>query len=247
MNSKLLFLSLIAMFAIQSASAGNPVMESALNADIRSADDKARDASRKPAETLAFFEVTPESRVLELMPGGGWYTKILGNYLKEKGALYVGIGANPERLKLADNQLEHVKIVAADVKLKPTELRGTYDGVVDSFGVNDLDVVLTFRNMHNLSESARLSINKAVFESLKPGGIYGIIDHTKRHMEAYSEERWRRVDPVQMIKEVQSVGFVFEDYSDLHARAADKLIYDSTHESIGRDSDRFTLKFRKPD
>jgi len=230
-----------------SLSIADTTISDALNASIRG-DDKERDVSRKPAETLAFFEVESSSSVLELMPGGGWYTKILGTYLKDSGKLYLAIGAREERLELEDNNLQHVRIIGQSIKFEPTEDPRIFGTDLDSidFGVSDLDTVLTFRNLHNLSEKARDVVNRAAFKSLKPGGVYGLIDHTKRHMQADSEELWRREDPVQIIKEVLAAGFIFEDYSDLHARPNDGLIYDSTHESIERDSDRFTLKFRKP-
>jgi len=242
----LLILALTSLLYSPLLLAENSLLDAALKSDIRSDEDKARDASRKPAETLAFFEVKPDSKVLELLPGAGWYTKILGTYLKQEGALFLAMGARPERLKLAENKLDHVTIIGEGFEFEPTEETGTFDVEAGELGEDGFDVVLTFRNVHNLSASARATVNDTMFDALKPGGVYGVIDHTKRHMEAYDEDLWRRVDPVQIIKEVQAAGFVFEDYSDLHARPDDKLIYDSTHESINRDSDRFTLKFRKP-
>lgn len=247
---KIIILSITALFLCLSnvaAYADQEALSKALASDIRSDKDKARDSSRKPAETLAFFEVNADSKVLELMPGGGWYTKILGNYLRDEGELYVAIGAREGRLGLKANNLEHVKIIGTDFELNNTGKRGIFDAKGSSFGVEGLDVALTFRNVHNLSEQGRAVINKAVYEALKPGGIYGIIDHTKRHMEADSDDLWRREDPVQIIKETLQQGFEFVDYSTIHARPDDKLIYDSTHSSIDRDSDRFTLKFRKPE
>jgi predicted methyltransferase len=65
-------------------------------------------------------------------------------------------------------------------------------------------------------------------------------------MEAFNAETWRRVDPVLIIKEMLDAGFEFVDYSDLHAIANDGLVHDTTHESLKTNSDRFTLKFRKP-
>ncbi|MBX2846971.1 MAG: hypothetical protein KTR16_01525 [Acidiferrobacterales bacterium] len=240
-------LFLIFFLSISASFANDSKLQSAIESDIRSGEDKARDTSRKPAETLEFFGVTETSNVLELIPGGGWYTKILGTYLKESGQLSVAIGADAERLQLEENDLEHVKIIGEDFELTSTDIhRGIRDVVGSSFGEEEFDLVLTFRNIHNLSEQGRAFVNTAVFNALKPGGVYGVIDHTKRHMESFDTERWRRVDPVQVIKEMLEIGFVFEDYSDLHARPNDGLIYDSTHESINRDSDRFTLKFRKP-
>ena len=222
-------------------------LEEVLTASIRG-DDVERDASRKPAETLAFFEVTNNSSVLELMPGSGWYTKILGNYLKESGKLYLAINVREDRLNLQENKLEHVGIIGKSADLvrtdDPTQLDAPAEEI--DFGVTDLDVALTFRNLHNMTEAARGAVNRSVFRALKPGGVFGMIDHTKRHMEVYDEERWRRMDPVQIIKEAVAAGFIFEDYSNLHSRPADELLYDSTDDSIEGDSDRFTLKFRKP-
>jgi len=131
---------------------------------------------------------------------------------------------------------------------KKTELPG-YIFHIDNVDleVENADLVLTFRNLHNLDVAARKAVNGAVYRALKPGGIYGIIDHTKRHMEPFTAETWRRVDPVMIIKEMLETGFEFLDYSDMHAIAADGLVYDTTHESIKTNSDRFTLKFRKPE
>ncbi len=107
-------------------------------------------------------------------------------------------------------------------------------------------MVLTFRNVHNISKSSRAELNKAVFDALKPGGIYGIIDHTRRHMAPITRETWRRADPVEIVKEALDAGFEFVGFSDLHYRPDDELRYDTTRPSIDRFSDRFTLKLRKP-
>jgi predicted methyltransferase len=85
-----------------------------------------------------------------------------------------------------------------------------------------------------------------VFDSLKPGGIYGVVDHTRRHNDPTTSENWRRIDPVLVIKEALDAGFVFEGYSNLHFRPDDELRYDSQRPSLAGYSDRFTLKFRKP-
>jgi predicted methyltransferase len=107
-------------------------------------------------------------------------------------------------------------------------------------------MVLTFRNVHNMTPNARAMLNKAVFEALRPGGVYGIVDHTRRHNEPTSPENWRRIDPVVVIKEALDAGFVFDAFSDLHYRVDDELRYDSQASSLAGYSDRFTLKFRKP-
>ena len=81
---------------------------------------------------------------------------------------------------------------------------------------------------------------------LKSGGHYGVIDHTRRHMEGDHNEVWRRMDPVQMIKEIEAAGFEFVDYSDLHYRADDELRYEVGRKSVAGNTDRFTLLFKKP-
>ena len=107
-------------------------------------------------------------------------------------------------------------------------------------------MVLTFRNLHNFNEDGRRAMNVAAFEALKSGGIYGVVDHTRRHMQAQTAENWRRVDPVHAIKEIEAAGFEFVDYSNLHYRADDELRYEVGRKSVTGNTDRFTLKFRKP-
>lgn len=211
----------------------------AMASDIRTEADVLRDRNRMPLETLEFFGLRDDMRVLEMLPGGGWYTKLLAPVLRENGALYVSIGTNTVRDRLLSQPgFDHVRIADPGV-----------DSVGDSpfdFGVDELDLVLTFRNMHNYAESARLNINAAVFDSLKSGGHYGVIDHSRRHMEPTTTENERRADVVQIIKEAQAAGFILEDYSDLHYRPDDELRYEVGRATVTGNTDRFTLLFRKP-
>lgn len=220
----------------------------ALSSDIRSDEERKRDINRKPVETLEFFGLKDDMTVVEMIPGQGWYTKILGTVLQDKGKLYVSIGT--------DRLAEDVKQLGASGMF---EVAGKVEGFTKTeqpgfifdissidLGVKDADMVLTFRNVHNLSAKARELTNKAVFEALKPGGIYAVVDHTKRHMQPFSAVTWRRIDPVIIIKEALDAGFEFVGFSDIHARAEDTLEFDSRHESLVNESDRFTLKFRKP-
>ena len=108
------------------------------------------------------------------------------------------------------------------------------------------DAALTFRNMHNFDAAGRKNVNDAVFKALKKGGIYGIVDHTRRHMEPITSENRRRADPVTIIKELLDSGFVFEGYSNLHRKPDDELRYEVGRKSVTGNSDRFTLLFKKP-
>ena len=85
-----------------------------------------------------------------------------------------------------------------------------------------------------------------MFDSLKPGGLYGVVDHTARHMEPENYENRRRIDPVMVIKEMLDIGFEFVDYSSLHYRADDELRFEVGRRSVSGNTDRFTLLFRKP-
>ncbi len=219
-----------------------------LSSDVRSDEERRRDVNRRPVETLEFFGLEDDMTVVELLPGGGWYTKILAPVLREKGKLYLAMGTS--RLQ------DEVKALGAAGMFAET---GTMEGFAQTdapgyifdiasldLGLADVDMVLTFRNLHNLSADARRRTNEAVFKALKPRGIYGVIDHTKRHMQPFAAATWRRIDPVIIIKEALDAGFEFVGFSDLHARAEDTLEFDSRHESLPNESDRFTLKFRKP-
>ena len=91
-----------------------------------------------------------------------------------------------------------------------------------------------------------MNINAAVFAALKSGGGYGVIDHSRRHMEPLTTENQRRADVVQIIKEAQAAGFILEVYSDLHYRPDDELRYEVGRATVTGNTDRFTLLFRKP-
>lgn len=223
-------------------------IEAAAKSDIRTADEKARDAERKPRQTLEFFGLKDDMRVIELVPAGGYFTKILGPVLAEKGELYVAIGTTRlEPVLKATPELARIKVAETDARMAPAPGKlGQFDLGDFSLGVKDADLVLTFRNYHNLSPAARASLNRAVFAAVKRGGHYGILDHTRRHNEPDSTENWRRADPVLVIKEVQAAGFVLEDFSGIHYTPDDELRYEVGRKSVAGNSDRFVLRFRKP-
>lgn len=206
-----------------------------------------RDRNRRPVETLAFFGFTDDMTVLELVPGGGWYTRLLAPTLAEEGRLYVSIGTDGvEKSLLGEPGFEDVEVLPFDA-IGERDADGRFSIRPFGFGVDDVDLVLTFRNLHNFDVEGRAAMNRASFEALKPGGFYGVVDHTRRHMQDDHAEVWRRMDPVQMIKEIETAGFEFVDYSDLHYRPDDELRYEVGRATVTGNTDRFTLLFRKPD
>ena len=139
-----------------------------------------------------------------------------------------------------------VKVDSANPEMVAAGPLGASNVAAFEFDANDVDMVLTFRNMHNISSQGRATINDAVFKSLRSGGLYGIIDHSRRHMEPITDETSRRADVVQIMKQVLAAGFEFVDYSDLHYRPDDDLRYEVGRRSVTGNTDRFTVLFRKP-
>jgi predicted methyltransferase len=219
----------------------------ALDAESRPAADRERDRNRRPLETLTFFGLEDDMRVVELIPGGGWYTRVLAPVLADKGKLYVAIGTG--RVKdtvLTEPGFDKVEVLETsdNIRREPGARYYTLDAF--SLDVKDVDMVVTFRNVHNFDAEGRARMHAAAFAALKSGGHYGVVDHTKRHMEPETPENVRRFDPVLAIKEIQAAGFEFVDYTDLHYRADDELEYEVGRRSVTGNTDRFTLLFRKP-
>lgn len=222
-------------------------INAALKSDIRTEQDKERDNNRLPLQTLRFFGLEPDMTIVELIPGGGWYTKILVPVVAEQGKYYGAIGTNRIKERLSDKPgFEKMNIIAEDARLWREEGARFYSLQLDSLGVSDVDMVLTFRNYHNFDAQGRDAMNKAAFAALKPGGVYAVVDHTARHMEPHSAANRRRVDPVLAIKEIQAAGFELVDFSDLHYREDDELKYEVGARSVTGNTDRWTMKFRKP-
>jgi predicted methyltransferase len=232
----------------------------------RSEKNRARDQYRHPAETLAFFGIRPTDTVVEIWPGGGWYTEILAPYLAASGRLIAaapaGKGADGLAKRLDANPALFGKVERANF---PTVLGGT--GVAPGTA----DAVLTFRNVHNWGmgylHPERTPYNDAAFAELfamlRPGGVLGIEDH--RLPEDASTEREKssgyiKVSTVRAMAE--KAGFQFVAASEVNANPKDTtdwpegvwtlpptLALDDTdrdkYMAIG-ESDRMTLKFVKP-
>jgi predicted methyltransferase len=215
--------------------------------EIRTEAEVERDRNRKPVETLKFFGLKDDMRVLELMPGGGWYTKLLAPVLRENGKLYVAISTSRvQRDLLPMDGFDHVQVLDIGVSGERDGPFRTNNIPAFEFGVSDVDLAVTFRNMHNFTPEARRNMNAAVFKALKSGGLFGVIDHSKRHMEPMTAENRRRADPVQIIHELTGTGFEFVDFADLHYRPDDELRFEVGRKTVTGNTDRFTLLFRKP-
>ena len=219
----------------------------AMQGEIRTPEERARDVNRLPAEILAFFRMRENMRVIEILPAGGWFTKILAPLLADEGKLYV---AHPEGFyaeayrRIADLPgLENVEEIGWGAAASGN---GGPFGPSGRWEVEPVDMAVTFRNYHNFSPADRATVNRSVLDALKPGGYYGIVDHTRRHNEPGTRENGRRVDPVLVIKEVLDAGFELVDFSDLYYRPNDALELEVANPEVNDRTDRFALLFRKP-
>ena len=222
-------------------------LKTAMAADIRTDAEKERDRNRRPINTLKFFGLRDDMKIVELLPGGGWYTKLLVPVVKDNGEYYAALGTGRiSKSVLTESGFEDAKIIAADSRVYRKEGDRVYTLETDGLGVTGMDMVFTFRNYHNFGAEGRAAMNEAAFDALKSGGVYAVVDHTRRHMEADNSENRRRIDPVLAIHEIEAAGFDFVDYSDLHLRLDDELRYEVGRKTVTGNTDRWTLKFVKP-
>jgi predicted methyltransferase len=258
--------------AVQAGSSGDldakaqAALEQAVANPARSEKNRARDAYRHPVQTLEFFGVRPTDTVVEIWPGGGWYTEILAPYLATQGRLIVAAPAGKGSESLA-------KRLDADPALFGRVERANFPTVLGGTGVppGTADAVLTFRNVHNWGMGYQHPERKPysaeafaeLFAMLKPGGVLGIEDH--RLPEDASTEREKssgyiKVSTVRALAE--KAGFQFVAASEVNANPKDTTDWEkgvwtlpptlalgdtdrAKYETIG-ESDRMTLKFIKP-
>jgi predicted methyltransferase len=209
----------------------------------RPAADTERDAIRKPAETLAFAGVKPGDTVVELAPGKGYYTRLLSAVVGANGKVYP-VTQPPK----PDAPPSAVVAIAADphygnVHVSPTKYS-------EPKLPTDADVVWTTQNyhdFHNIPDAQVATLNKAVFDALKPGGSYFILDHAA---EAGSGTRdtntLHRIDEETVKQEVKAAGFELAGESDILRNKDDPHTGKVFEPPIQGHTDQFLLKFRKP-
>jgi predicted methyltransferase len=211
--------------------------------------DKTRDANRKPAEVLAFTGVKSGAQIAELLPGGGYFTRILSKAVGSSGHVYALVPAPlPDAPADVPDFAARAKAIAADPNYANVSV------VVEPFSQLKVpvpvDLVWTSQNYHDLHNFPGLDVgifNKLVFDDLKPGGIYLILDH---RAEAGAGERdtktLHRIDPETVKKEVLAAGFVFAGSSDLLRQPGDSHSQKVFDPVVRGKTDQFILKFRKP-
>jgi predicted methyltransferase len=237
-----------------------------ISGDHRTPKYAVRDKYRHPLETLKFFGVRPNMSVVEIWPGGGWYTEILAPYLKGSGKYYA---AHRNRDTKDARILKFIQRYDAKLASRPdlfsevvvTELSRTKSAIAPP---GSADLVLTFRNIHNwMKFGFETQIFEAMFTALKPGGIMGVVEHRADPEEFPDPQALSGyVHEEQVIEMAENAGFKFVEKSEINANPADKRdhpkgvwtlppslrLKDKDREkylAIG-ESDRMTLKFVKP-
>ncbi len=233
-------------------------------ANQRSAENKARDAYRHPVETLLFFGIEPDMNVLELTPGRGWYTEILAPYLRDAGKLTVGVpSAKGARAKYRQSFLD-MKAARPEVFAKVDVVTFDPPSPVDLGPDESVDLVLTFRNTHNwIVDGAAREAYAAMFEVLRPGGVLGVVQHRAADgTDATETAKSGYVPEAYVIAVAQEAGFELLGRSDINRNDKDDHDHpegvwtlppvlrlgdedQARYIAIG-ESDRMTLKFRKP-
>ena len=222
-------------------------LEAALAMDHRSAGNRDRDDNRNPVEAMRFCRLRDSMTVIEFGPGSGWYTEILGPVLQEKGRLVIVYKdswmENLDAL-LARDFMSAVEKHPIDISWNAEEKRFDVGDV--AYNVKDADLALNIREYHNFDAGGAAKLNAAVFAALRPGGLYCVIDHSRRHMEPDNSENRRRADPVTTILQVQAAGFRLIGATDLFFKPDDELRYEVGRKTVTGNTDRFSLLFQKP-
>lgn len=244
--------------------ADTAALDRLLTANHRTAENRARDRQRHPSETLSFFGIRDDMTVVEVWPGGGWYTELLAPYLRDRGRLYAA--------HLDPASSEYARRTVEAFRAKLTARPDVYDEVIVTTlaaAANPIappasaDMVLTFRNLHNwMMFGWQREAFEAMHAALKPGGILGIVEHRAepdqpqdpKATSGYVAERYA-------IELIESVGFKLVARSEINANPRDTKDYEKgvwtlpptfaagaanrdRYAAIG-ESDRFTLKFVK--
>ncbi|MEM0928737.1 MAG: hypothetical protein AAGI89_05540 [Pseudomonadota bacterium] len=260
--------------AVPEVDPAEAALAAAVASDLRSADNKARDEFRNPAETIAFFGVEPGDTVVEIWPGGGWYTEILAPYVTAGGGTYYAAHFHPDG-PFGQSSLARFteNFVGAPEVYGPIELTGLSAENVDIAPAGSADYVLTFRNVHNfqMGEWAPAAF-AAFYEALKPGGVLGVVDHRlPEQADDAAEQRSGYVKVSTVRRLAEEAGFVFDGESEVNANPNDDADHpfgvwtlrpssrtaDRNGEApegfdpeeylaIG-ESDRMTLRFKKPE
>jgi predicted methyltransferase len=219
----------------------------AVTAEDRTEKDRALDAGRKPAEVLAFFKIAPGQKVGELFAAGGYTTELIARVVGDSGKVYaqnttkvLEFARAPLTERLAKPVMKNTMLVE-----QPAETPFPPDA-------KNLDAVICILNYHDFvwQEVDRKKLNAAVFAALKPGGVYGIVDHAATKGSGIKDvQTLHRIDEDAVKQEITAAGFKLDGESEVLASPSDTHDWNASPRAAAEKrgtSDRFTLRFVKP-
>ena len=249
------------------AQGADSLIDQALVGNHRAEANKARDKYRHPRETLLFFGLRPDMAVVEISPSRGWYTEILAPVLRDRGHYYAAVAAitekTPDALKKNDADYRDMLAAALDLYGK-VRLSVLSPGSLQVAPPGSVDLVLTFRNVHNWAKAGTAeAMFRAFYDALKSGGTLGVVEHRAKADASFQQQ----IDTGYMtegyvVETARKAGFRLVNKSDINANPRDTKDYPGgvwtlpptlrygdkdrdKYLAIG-ESDRMTLKFEKP-
>lgn len=258
------------VFSLPLVASADQITDAVQN-DVRSNAQKARDEYRNPQQTLRFFEVEPTMSVVEIWPGGGWYANILAPLLKENGKYYAAhFHVTEDSPNYYKRSLESfTKRIKENEALSSTSITAFAPSSPERIAPDEsVDRVLTFRNVHNWymrgGDEGTTDSFKTFFRALKKGGILGVVEHRLPENRDDAEQKTTGyMKQSYVIAMAEKAGFKFVGSSDVNANSLDTVDHPNgvwtlpprlrtndedpaKYRAIG-ESDRMTLKFVKPE
>jgi predicted methyltransferase len=214
-------------------------MRTALASPARPAEDKERDAVRKPIETVQFVGIKTGQTVIDVVAAGGWFTEVLSAAVGPSGKV---LGQNP------DFFVQREGFVATE-KTRNDRLGNVtpVHGELAANGIKGADAAITALNMHDIyngqgGEAAAVAFAKGVFDALKPGGVFGVIDHVG--IAGQNNAQFHRMQLDQAKEVLRKAGFTIEAESNILANPADD--HTKGVRDMARHTDQFLIRARKP-
>lgn len=244
--------SLLVLGFAQAASGPPANVTAAVSDSARPEGDTKRDAERKPADMLVFAQVKPGEKVVDLLPGGGYFTRLFAVAVGPSGKVYALAPAkSPSAPPDAPDRSAAVKAIAADPHY--TNIVVIAEPAAELLKVKlpePVDLIWTSQNyhdVHNVKDVDVAAFNKAVFNALKPGGYFIVLDHAAASGSGANDtSTLHRIDEATVKQEVEAAGFKLLGESKVLRNPSDPHTAKVFDPSVQGHTDQFILKFQRP-